>query len=305
MVALAKRRSTERPERTGSEQRTASEQGKGAQQPSGRGARPCRGARAALLGLPLLIAPSCGGLNLYSYEDDIQLGQQAYQQVLAEEPILRSGPEVEMAQRVTDRLVAAAREIDPQIELTPDELSQNFPWEVTVIDAPDTVNAFCLPGGKMAVYTGIIPVAEDDTGLAVVMGHEIAHATLRHGTERLTRNIGLETAIAILTSGDAQTAELASVVANLGIGLPFSRSDELEADQVGLLYMAQAGYDPRRAVDFWSRMAAMSQGAPPELLSTHPSDQRRIEQIQEMLPQAIEIYERRQAGGGRLSGTAP
>src|SRR5690606_23759132 len=123
-------------------------------------------------------------------------------------------------------LVAAAQVLDPQLEDVPDELSEKFPWEVRLIDAPDTVNAFCLPGGKMAVYTGILPVAGGEAGLATVMGHEIAHATLRHGTQRVTQSMGIETALAVLgatTQSDAQTIELARVVGNLGIGLPFSR----------------------------------------------------------------------------------
>lgn len=255
-----------------------------------------RALRAAGLGLACSLAPACQGLNFFSAEDDVRLGTEAYDQVLEGERLLTSGPEYEMVQRVTQRLVQAAQEIDPQIEDTPDGLSEQFPWEVRVIDNREMVNAFCLPGGKMAVYTGILPVAGSDAGLAVVMGHEIAHATLRHGTQRVSQNIGIEGALAILsatTKTDAQLLELGRVLGNLGIGLPFSRSHELAADRVGLQYMAQAGYDPREAVGFWTRMSELSQGGPPEFLSTHPSDDRRISQIESLLPEALEIYSRR------------
>lgn len=234
-------------------------------------------------------------MNLYTIDEDIQLGTQAYEEILSGQPILTSGPEVEMVRRVTDRLVESAIELDPKLEQTPDHIASRFPWEVRVIDDPNTVNAFALPGGKIAVYTGILPVAGDEAGLAVVLGHEIAHATARHGTERLSRNMGFEAVIAILTRGDPNSAELAGIIANLGVGLPFSRKNELQADEIGLLYMANAGYDPRRAVEFWQRMSELSGGAPPELLSTHPSDEHRIEQIRGLLPQALPLYEARAA----------
>ncbi len=255
-----------------------------------------RALRAAGLGLVLTLTPACQGLNLFSVDDDIRLGTQAYDHVLEGERLITSGPQYDMVQRVTERLVAAAQELDPALPETRDDLSARFPWEVRLIDDPNTVNAFCLPGGKMAVYTGILPVAGGEAGLAVVMGHEIAHATLRHGTQRVSQNMGIEAALAILgatTKTDAQMLELGRVIGNLGIGLPFGRSHELEADRVGLKYMAQAGYDPREAVGFWTRMSELSQGGPPEFLSTHPSDERRIGQLESLMPEALEIYSRR------------
>ena len=248
------------------------------------------------IAIPLLLALASGlggsscqalsNLNLYSTQDDVTLGLQAFQQVTAEEKIVKSGPDVDQVKRVTDRLVAAAIERKP-------EIASQFQWEVVVIDAPDTVNAFCLPGGKMAVYTGILPVTQSDAGLAVVMAHEISHATERHGTERLTRNMGLSVAIDILTQDEDQAA-VASVLGNLGLGLPWSRYDELEADREGLFIMAQAGYDPREGPVFWQRMSQMSGGGGSgleEYLSTHPSHDRRIEQLTELVPQALPIYE--------------
>jgi len=249
--------------------------------------RPRRAAGGALAAAVLAVGTTgCG--NLFTVEDDMRMGQEAYAQVLAEQKILDSGPAHEQVQRVTERLVASTREIDPGI-------AERFEWEVTVIDDPGTVNAFCLPGGKMAVYTGILPVAESDAGLAVVMGHEIAHAIRRHGTERVSRNMQMDIAIGILAKNEDQ-AQIASLLGNLGVGLPWGRADESEADRVGLSYMANAGYDPREAVKFWQRMSALSGGGSSgglgEFLSTHPSDERRIADIREELPRVMPLYRR-------------
>jgi len=246
--------------------------------------------RASLAPLALLVCTagsSCANFNLYSEQEDIQLGTQAFQEVTGTEPILTSGPAYDQVQRVTERLVTSVRALKP-------EIASLFEWEVVVIDRPDIVNAFCLPGGKMAVYTGILPVAESDAGLAVVMGHEIAHATERHGTERLTRNGLMGSAIDVLLENEDHQA-VAEVVGNLGVGLPWGRQDELEADIEGLMILANAGYDPREAPEFWSRMAALTGGgddsALSEFLSTHPSNQTRIEELQAAIPAALPLYE--------------
>jgi predicted Zn-dependent protease len=255
---------------------------------------PTRLLGAVLVLLAALSGSSCQGLgkqirdlNLYSEAEDVQLGAAAFQDVTGTEPILTSGPEVAQVRRVTDRLVGSARELMPGI-------ADRFEWEVVVIDRPDVVNAFCLPGGKMAVYTGILPVAETDAGLAVVMGHEIAHATERHGTERLTRNGLLGGAIDVLLENEDHQA-VAEIVANLGIGLPWGREDELEADLVGLRILANAGYDPREAARFWERMSAATGGGDPsaieEFLSTHPSNRTRIRQLEEAVPGVLPLYE--------------
>jgi predicted Zn-dependent protease len=240
---------------------------------------------------PLLIAlaSACQGTNLYTIDDDVVMGAQAYDQVQATENVIHSGPAVDQVQRVTDRLIQSALTVHP-------EIASRFQWEVCVIDADDTVNAFCLPGGKMAVYTGILPVAGSDAGLAVVLGHELAHATLRHGTQRATQGVLTELGVEIFTAGaefstDEEERELATILAKVGLGLPFGREHELEADRIGLIYMARAGYDPREAIGFWQRMAAGGGGAPPEWLSTHPSDGRRIRQIESLLPEVLPLYE--------------
>jgi len=231
---------------------------------------------------------ACQGANLYTVHDDVAMGAQAFDEVKATENVIHSGPEYEQVQRVTARIVESANKIDP-------EISNLFAWEVVVL-GDETVNAFCLPGGKMAVYTGILPVAGSDAGLAVVIGHEIAHATRRHGTQRATRSVLTGIGIEIFTKGaefstDEEERELATILAEVGLGLPFSRDHELEADRIGLIYMAAAGYDPREAVGFWQRMSAVGGGAPPEWLSTHPSDTTRIQKIQSLLPEVLPIYE--------------
>ncbi len=251
-------------------------------------------AKASAAALAVHLLPACGllgNLNHYQVSDDATLGAEAYPELLSGETVISSGADHRMVDRLTQRLVAAARELDP-------EVANQFDWEVRLIEQDEVVNAWCLPGGKMAVFTGILPIAGDETGLAVVMSHEIAHATLRHGTERMTRQDLLTQLIeagAEAYSEDAETKEqteaLASDAAHLLVSLPFGRDAEIEADTRGLMYMARAGYDPRAAVGFWERMSSASGSAPFELFSTHPSDERRIEQIREALPEAIRAYE--------------
>lgn len=227
--------------------------------------------------------------NALPIEDDKQLGAKAYSDAIADAKLADDHPQAAMVHEVVDRLVAVAQ---------PDVPTQ-FDWEVHLIDDPEMVNAWCMPGGKMAVYTGILPVTKNATGLAVVMGHEIGHAVARHGTERMTQELGLQVVIGYL-AGDY--ADVAAHVAPLLVTLPWGRKQELEADHIGLMYMARAGYDPKQAVQFWKRMSEGSQGAPPELLSTHPSDATRIDQLQELMPQAVAEYQARGGIQGAESG---
>lgn len=268
-------------------------------------------ARAALA-LPLAIAPALTGcnaiaqLNLIPVSQDPVLGAQAYPELLGQERTIDSGAQYRAVTEVTDRLVAAAKELDP-------EIADQFAWEVTLVQRDDLVNAWCLPGGKMAVYTGILPVAADasgdfQTGLAVVMGHEIAHATLRHGTKAMTRQMGASAIVALVSAalGEGDGAALGmmatQLASNLG-QLSFGRGAELEADRRGLTYMAKAGYDPREAVAFWRRMqsATGGGGGTPEWLSTHPSNENRIAQIESLLPEVIPIYDQSRGSSGRKS----
>ena len=172
-----------------------------------------------------------------------------------------------------------------------------FTWEFNVVDDP-TVNAWCMPGGKVVFYTGILPVTANDAGLAVVMGHEVAHAIARHGNERMSQGLMLQGAgmtLEVLTNEKPSVARdlfLQSFGIGGGLGmLAFSRKHESEADKLGLIFMAMAGYDPREAPRFWERMSAMSGGqAPPELLSTHPSDATRIRDLNAYMPEALKYY---------------
>jgi len=235
---------------------------------------------AATLGLS-----SCANFNVLSIDDDVTMGLQAYDQATGGERVITSGAQKEMVEEIMHNLVAAARVEKP-------DLVDRFQWEVRLLDNDQTVNAFCLPGGKMAVYTGILPIALTDTGLAVVMGHEIAHALERHGTEAVSRQMGTDLLLQIITGGEpGQLAQLAGSLTSL----KFGRGAELEADRSGLRYMARAGYNPTEAVGFWQRMAGGGGQSPPEWLSTHPSNSTRIEQIQELLPEAMELYN--QSGG--------
>lgn len=177
---------------------------------------------------------------------------------------------------------------------------EGFQWEFNVVDDP-TVNAWCMPGGKVVVYTGILPVTRDEQSLAVVMGHEIAHAVARHGNERMSQGLVINAAGATLGAVMSEKPELARDIflQSYGLGstlgmLAYSRNHEIEADKLGLIFMAMAGYDPNAAIGFWERMSAASGGgAPPEILSTHPSDDTRISTLKEFMPEAMKYYKPR------------
>lgn len=175
---------------------------------------------------------------------------------------------------------------------------RNYKWEFNLVD--DTLaNAWCMPGGKVVVYSGILPYTKDENGLAVVMGHEIAHAIAHHGDERMSQGLlaqmgGMALSVA-LNDKPEQTKALFmtayGVGATVGVLLPYSRIQESEADRIGLIFMAMAGYDPHGALEFWKRMAQQSKGgAPPEFLSTHPSDETRIRNIESLMPEAMTYY---------------
>lgn len=225
-----------------------------------------------------------------SESQEAALGLQSYQEVLASSEVVSSGPEVDLVASVAKRLAAVTG-----------EAGGKFDWRVSVVRSPQA-NAFCLPGGKIVVYTGILPIAKTADGLAAVMGHEMAHATSRHGSQRVFQSqmantimMGAQSSLAL---GDMEPQQKMAVLAALGAGakfgvlLPFSRDHETEADEIGLLYMARAGYNPREAVGFWERMSDSSGGQPPEFVSTHPSHGTRIERLQRLMPQAVEEYER-------------
>jgi predicted Zn-dependent protease len=213
-----------------------------------------------------------------------ELGSQQYAKTLQEDraEIVSSGPQYAQVERVAKRIEAVAGRDKPA-----------FVWKVTLLRKSEA-NAYCLPGGKIVVYTGILPVTGNDAALATVLGHEVAHATAEHSAERIEREHLTKVAAAIIAGGVAFTpGQYLRVTALLGAAdsLPFSRSQESEADHIGLVYMARAGYDPREAVAFWQRMQRASRGKePPEFASDHPSDEHRIERIEKWLPEAERQY---------------
>ena len=230
-------------------------------------------------------------LILLSEDQEMQLGLQAWQEVVSGSRPSSNQAWVAMVRACGERIAAVADAPDYQ-------------WEFTVIADPQ-VNAFALPGGKVAFYEGILPICGDETGVAVVMGHEIAHAIARHGNERISRGMvaqGIaEIGAAALGGEDPQTRQM--VYQGFGLGLqymevlPFSRSQESEADHIGIILMAKAGYDPRRAPEFWERMRDLTGGnATPEFLSTHPLAETRIRQLREWLPEALEFYRAASSG---------
>jgi predicted Zn-dependent protease len=175
---------------------------------------------------------------------------------------------------------------------------KDYKWEFNLIESAE-VNAWCMPGGKVAFYTGILPVCRNDTGIAVVMGHEVAHAVAKHGAERMSHGLLAQMGGMALSAALANEPQRTQALwmgafglgAQYGVLLPFSRTQESEADHLGLVFMAKAGYSPEAAIAFWQRMSAQGGGAaPPEFMSTHPSDQTRIENIQRLLPEALKEY---------------
>lgn len=222
-----------------------------------------------------------------SREQEMALGARSYAEVLADSPVMRSGAELRLVRDVGQRLVATLGELDP-----------GFDWEFNVIQSQEA-NAFCMPGGKVAVYTGILPITANPDGLAAVMGHEIAHAIARHGAERMAHQrlaqmgqVATGAAIGDLDPGTQQMVLTAfGAGAKFGLLLPYSRAHESEADYMGLIFAARACFDPREAPRLWQRMATRSAGAPPEFASSHPSHQTRIQQLNAWMPEALEVYQ--------------
>ncbi len=236
-------------------------------------------------------------------QQEAQLGLQAFQEVLSDARVVRRGPTVEAVREVTERLIQATRSAEFQRRIG--TKIPSFKWELEVVDEKQ-VNAFCLPGGKMVVYTAILPVAETDAGLATVIGHEISHALAHHGAERMAQtqiaNIGLTAAGASIGDMDPgarqQVMQVMNAGAKFGI-LGYSRSHESEADRMGLLLMAAAGYDPRESIRFWERMSSASGGgAPPEFMSTHPSHGTRVRDLTNWIPEALPLYEHSESKSG-------
>lgn len=218
---------------------------------------------------------------------EMSLGEQSYAEVLSNSTVSQNASWIDAVNRTGERIAAVAN-------------ASGFQWEFRLLASP-TQNAFCLPGGKVAIYEGIMPLCENEAGLAVVMSHEIAHALARHGAERMSQQAGVQGAGAVLGWAMSETTPLTRELAmrafgtgtQYGILLPYSRHHESEADAIGIELMAKAGYDPAEAPLFWGRFGSAKSGASatPEWTSTHPSDERRAADLAEKLPRALQIYE--------------
>ncbi len=272
--------------------------------------RAAAGAALLLAGCTTVSGTNRSQLNMMSTAEEHKLGAQAYTQALGEAGVktITSGPDYDRVQRVGKRVQEAAGRLHPAA-------TSGFEWQWTVIDDDKTVNAWALPGGKSAVYTGMLRMAKTDDELAVVVGHEASHAIARHGGERISSDIVLQGAMsgASIALADMAPASQQAVMGALGVGsnygvtLPWGRMQESEADELGLMIAADAGYDPRSAIGLWQRMAQMSAGsAPMEFMSTHPAEATRIEKLQKLMRRAMILYTEAIArDGGPAPGSTP
>lgn len=235
-------------------------------------------------------------LSLVPEAEMQQMSFQQYREVLSKAKLSTDASATQQVKTVGQRIQRAVETYMAQNNLS-QELS-GFQWEFNLLDSKE-VNAWCMPGGKVAVYSGILPVMKDENGMAVVMGHEVAHAIAKHSSERASQAMvaqGLGSSLGALAGQNPGTAKNIFLGA-VGVGtqlkmLSFGRNQESEADRLGLIFMAMAGYDPRGAPTFWERMAAQSQGSPPEFLSTHPSDATRIADINARMSEALGYYKK-------------
>ena len=233
-------------------------------------------------------------LNLVSNQEVLSLSLQQYQQFIKSAPISTDKKNTALVQKV-GRNIANAVETYLKNNGYADELA-SYAWEFNLVKSAD-VNAFCMPGGKIVVYEGILPYTQDETGLAVVLGHEVAHAVAKHANERMSQQMMTEYGTAAIGTalGGTSTGVQQAAAAAIGLGsqygilLPYSRKQELEADKLGLIFMAMAGYNPSQAAAFWTRMSQQGSSTP-EFMSTHPSDNTRIQQIEKDLPEAMKYY---------------
>lgn len=237
-------------------------------------------------------------LNLIPAQQIMSMSFSNYQDFLSKHKVIKGTPQARMVQRVGKRIQKAVEQYFAQHNMSGQ--LKGYQWEFNLVDDP-AVNAWCMPGGKVVVYTGIMPLVKNDAGLAVVLGHEIAHAVAGHGSERMSQGLLVQLGGMALDKALEKKPETTRKIflsafgigAQVGVLLPYSRLHESEADHLGLIFMAMAGYDPHEAISFWQRMAALKSGsAPPEILSTHPSDRTRIRQIKKLLPEALKYYQK-------------
>jgi predicted Zn-dependent protease len=236
------------------------------------------------------------GLHLVPDSELTSMSYQEYNKVLKTSKLSTDMAKVSMVRRVGQRIAVASEELLEETGRGTD--IRNYKWEFNLIEDDKTVNAWCMHGGKVAVYTGLLPYAQNENGLAVVVGHEVAHAIAKHGNERMSQGmlaqfgaIGLSLA---LSGSPGLTSDIFmqayGVGTQVGVLLPYSRVQESEADHIGLILMAKAGYDPRGAITLWQRMNAKGGARPPEFLSTHPAPESRIRDIESQIPEAMRYY---------------
>ncbi|MDN3687353.1 M48 family metallopeptidase [Cyclobacterium jeungdonense] len=254
-----------------------------------------------------LIAYSCATvpfsgrrqLNLVSNAEVLPLSYDQYEKVLEESEVITNSTEGKQVVNVGRKIAAA---VEKYLEENgQSDMTEGFSWEFNLLKN-EQVNAWCMPGGKVAFYTGILPICQDETGIAVVMGHEVAHAIANHARERMSQGMVANGLLGGIQAAMGENPTLTQTIFLQAIGfggqvgmLKFSRDQELEADQLGLIFMAIAGYDPREAPAFWERMNAQAEGPrPPEFLSTHPGPERRIDQLNDQMNEAMEYYRENQ-----------
>ena len=265
--------------------------------------------KSALFILSAFLICSCAKNNITGRsqlkllpESELQsMASQQYQQFLTQNKVISTSAsgsyarDAEMTRRVGQKLAKAVEDYFKSKGLQ-DQL-KGYNWEYNLVDNKEA-NAWCMPGGKIVVYTGLLPYTKNETALAIVLGHEISHAVLQHGNERMSQGLLQQFGAVALSAALSQKPEATQnlFLQSYGVGstvlgtLPFSRKDESEADHYGLIWAALAGYDPQEAVPFWERMAQSGTQKPPEFLSDHPSDQKRIDQIKQWMPEALKYY---------------
>ncbi len=234
-------------------------------------------------------------LSLVSNSEVLSLSSQQYGDFIKQTPLSNDAAGRAAVERIGKRIQAAVEQYLKQTNQL--ALLEGYNWDFKLVQGED-VNAFCMPGGKVVFYDGIMPLTKNDAGIATVMGHEIAHAIARHGNERMSQQLVTQlgsAATAVAVSGQSETTQaIANTVfaagAQFGVLLPYSRKHELEADRLGLIFMAMAGYDPSEAIAFWQRMAANGGAKVAEFMSTHPSDDTRIRAMNKVLPEAMKYY---------------
>jgi predicted Zn-dependent protease len=252
-----------------------------------------------LIGYSCATVPLSGRrqLSIIGNSEILPLSYDQYSQVVKDSKIVTNTPDGQKVVNVGRRIASAVEQYLKENNYK--SVTEGFAWEFNLIES-DQVNAWCMPGGKVAFYTGIMPICQDETGIAVVMGHEVAHAIANHARERMSQGMVANGLLGGIQVAMGENPSLTQTIFLQAIGyggqvgmLKFSRDQELEADQLGLIFMSIAGYDPRQAPAFWERMNANSGGAsPPEFLSTHPGPTRRIERLQEQMPDAMVYYEK-------------